>query len=579
MVDTKNLFRYLRPYWKAAIMAPILMLFQVVTELLQPKLMADIVDSGISRGDLSYIVHTGVLMICVALVGVLGGFGCVYFSSIAAQSFGTDLRSDLYRKVQTFSFARLDDFKTASLITRLTNDIIQVQNVVLIMLRILVRAPLLSIGGLIMTVVINPGLASILFVTIPVLVLALAYVIRKGFPIFNKVQKGLDRVNSVMRENLSGVRVVKAFNRSAYENLRFGQVNDEYTAIGIRATRLVGLTMPVMMLVLNFSIVAVIWFGGIRVNSGNMQVGQVMAFINYMTQILFSLLIVSFMLMMVSRAKVSADRIQEVMSTQSEITDPAVEAAADSINVGCVEFQNVSFRYNATGGEPVLRDITFTAHTGETVAILGATGSGKSTLVNLIPRFYNVTGSQIMIDGTDLRNFKLKTLRDGIGMVLQDTILFSGTIRDNIRWGKEDAADAEVVAAAQAAQAHDFIIGLPDGYNTVVGQRGVNLSGGQKQRIAIARAILRKPAILILDDSTSAVDVATEARIHEALRKLSKQTTCIMIAQRISTVLDADTILVLDNGNIIGCGNHDELLQTNRVYQDIYHSQLGTEVI
>lgn len=573
----RKLAGYLRPYWKAVLSAPLFMLFQVVTELLQPKLMADIVDKGIARGDLGYIVQTGLIMIGVALVGVIGGFGCVFFSSIAAQSFGTDLRSDLYKRVQTFSFADLDKFKTASLITRLTNDVVQVQNVVLTMLRILVRAPLLSIGGLVMALAINPGLAMILVVTVPVLVLTLAYVIRKGFPLFARVQKGLDRVNTVMRENLSGVRVVKAFVRSGYEMNRFGSVNDQFTEISIQAIRMVSVIMPVMILVLNLSILAVIWFGGIRVNSGNMQVGQVMAFINYMTQILFSLMIVGFMLMMVSRAKVSADRIGEVLDTETKIKDRE-NASSSPIKTGRVDFENVYFRYEGAGGEPVLRNITFTAMPGETVAILGATGSGKSTLVNLIPRFYDAAEGRVLIDGVDVRDIKLDQLRREIGVVLQESILFSGTVRDNIRWGRDNASDEEVTEAAKAAQAHDFIAELPEGYDTLIGQRGVNLSGGQKQRIAIARALIKKPAILILDDSTSAVDVATESRIQDAMKTLTVNSTCIVIAQRISTVLEADKILVLEDGQIVASGTHRELMQSSEVYRDIYYSQLGTEV-
>jgi len=574
----RKLAAYLKPYWKAASLAPLFMLFQVVMELLQPKLMADIVDTGIAHGDLRYIVRTGLLMIGISLVGIIGGWGCVVFSSIAAQSFGTDLRSDLYKKIQTFSFTNLDKFKTASLITRLTNDVVQVQNVVLTMLRILVRAPLLSIGGLIMAITINPGLATILVVTVPILILTLTYVIRKSFPLFSRVQKELDGVNSVLRENLSGVRVVKAFVRSDYEIKRFGLVNDQYTDVGIQAARIVSTIMPVMMLVLNFSILAVIWFGGIRVNSGNMQVGEVMAFINYMTQILFSLMIVGFMLMTVSRAKVSAERIEEVLGTETDIMDRET-ASGVSIKIGRVDFEDVSFRYEGAGGEPVLRNITFTALPGETVAILGATGSGKTTLVNLISRFYEVTEGRVLIDGVDVREYKLNALRSGISMVLQESILFTGTVWDNIRWGRQDASDEEVIAAAKAAQAHEFITKLPEAYDTLIGQRGINLSGGQKQRVAIARALLKEPVILILDDSTSAVDVATEALIQAALRKLLKNCTSIVIAQRISTVLEADKILVLEQGRIVDFGNHNELIQTSKVYQDIYYSQLGVEVV
>lgn len=569
---------YLKPYWKAALLAPLLMLLEVITDLIQPKLMADIIDKGIANGDTDFIIQTGLTMIGVTLIGVVGGFGCVFFSSVAAQSFGTDLRSDLFSKVQSFSFASLDKLKTASLITRLTNDITQVQNLVLIMLRILVRAPMLCIGGIIMALAIDPGLALILVVTVPVLAAALAIVIGKGFPLFRKVQERLDRVNGVMRENLTGVRVIKAFVRADYEIKRFGTVNDEYKAISMQASRIVGMIMPVMILLLNLSILAVIWFGGIRVNNGDMLVGQVMAFINYMTQILFSLMIVGFMLMMVSRAKVSADRIQEVLATETEITDKP-DASTTPITAGRVDFQQVSFRYAGAGGEPVLRNITFTALPGETVAFLGSTGSGKTTLVNLIPRFYDVTEGRVLVDGSDVRDIKLDTLRQSLGIVLQESILFTGTVRENIRWGCEEASEEQIIGAAKAAEAHDFITNLSEGYDTLIGQRGVNLSGGQKQRLSIARALIKRPAILILDDSTSAVDVATETQIQNNLKNLLKSTTCIVIAQRISTVLRADKILVLEDGRIIDSGTHQELMQTSRVYQDIYYSQLGEAVV
>lgn len=574
----KKLAVYLKPYWKATILAPLFMLIEVAADLYQPKLMAEIVDKGIATGNINLIVHTGLLMIGIALVGVIGGIGAITFSSIAAQNFGTDLRNDLFKKVQYFSFVSLDKFKTASLITRLTNDITQVQNFVLIMLRILVRSPLMFIGGLIMALTTNPGLSLILVITVPILALSVGYVISKGFPFFTKVQAGLDKVNTVMRENLTGVRVVKAFVRSDYEMHRFADVNDQYMNLTIKATRLIGLIMPIMMTVLNLSVLAVIWFGGIRVNSGNMQVGQVMAFINYMTLILFSLMMAGFMMMMISRAKASADRIEEVLSQDTEIIDK-IDASSTPITLGKVDFENVFFHYEGSGGEPVLQNINFTAKAGETLAILGTTGSGKSTLIELIPRFYETSEGKVLIDGIDVRDYKLETLRNSISMVLQESILFSGTVRENIRWGKQEATDEEVFEAAKAAEAHDFIMKLTAGYDTLIGQRGVNLSGGQKQRIAIARALIKKPAILILDDSTSAVDVTTESLIQEALKTIAKNTTTIVIAQRITTVLDADKILVMEDGRIVGSGTHDELMQTNQVYQEIYYSQLGTEVV
>jgi ATP-binding cassette subfamily B multidrug efflux pump len=575
-----KLVSYLKPHWKAAVLAPLLMLLEVVMDLLQPTLMARIVDQGVAAGDLGFILRTGGLMVSAALLGVVGGVGCTIFSSFAAQNFAADLRSALYRKVQSLSFANLDQFKIASLVTRLTSDVVQVQNVVLILLRSLVRAPLLCIGGMLMAVVLNPGLAAILLFTVPVLALSLVLVIRKGFPLFRAVQQRLDQVNAVIRENLAGVRVVKAFVRADYENRRFQDANQGLTGISIRASRTMGLLLPIMMLVMNLSIVAVIWFGGIRVDRGGLQVGAVMALINYMTQILFALMMAGFMLVMVSRAKASADRIGEVLAAEPAVRDAALDSRnrTGRIQTGRVEFENVSFRYQKSGETPALREISFTAQPGQTVAILGATGSGKSTLVNLIPRFYDPTEGRIRLDGVDLRDYGLYELRAGIGMVFQESILFTGTILENIRWGRDEANEAEVMAAAEAAQAHEFISRLPDGYQTMLGQRGVNLSGGQKQRLAIARALLRRPRILILDDSTSAVDLATEAKIQVALKKMDG-VTCFLIAQRISSVLEADQILVLENGTLIASGTHRQLLDSCGVYQDIYRSQLGEEAV
>ena len=574
----KILATYLKPYWKATLLAPILMIIEVATNLIQPLLMVEIVDEGIKSGNVTYIIRLGVIMVGIALFGIIGGLGNVYFSSIVAQNYGTDLRTDLFKKVQSFSFENLDKFKTASLITRLTNDVMQIQNIVLAMLRVLVRAPLLGIGSIVMALTLNPGLASILLMTIPILALSILFVIKKGIPIFTKVQKKLDRVNTVMRENLTGIRVVKAFVRSDYEKQRFCEANNDLRDITMKASRIVGITMPVMMVVMNFSIVAIIWFGGIKANYGDMQVGQIMAFINYMMQVLFSLIMLSFMLMMVSRAKASTDRIIEVLKTKTDIHD-TLEASDEPIKNGHVDFKEVFFRYPNAGGEPVLKNITFSAISGETVAIIGATGSGKSSLVNLIPRFYDVTEGKVLIDGKDIRNIKLNTLRNCVSMVLQESILFSGTIMENLRWGRDDAKDEEVIEAAKKADAHDFITHFPDGYNTVVGQRGVNLSGGQKQRLAIARALLKNPVILIMDDSTSAIDMGTEARIQSALKVLLKKPTCFIIAQRISTVLEADKIIVLEDGEIINIGNHSELLQKCSIYQDIYYSQMGKEVV
>lgn len=573
-----KILKYLKPHWKFALMAPLLMLLEVVCDLAQPTLMARIVDEGVIKGDLTVVLKTGLTMVGTAFIGLLGGIGCTTTSSFASMNFGCDVRSEVFKKIQKFSFSNLDKFKTASLITRLTNDIVQVQQIVLVSLRMLVRAPLLCIGGFIMAMGINRRLGLILVVAIPLLVTSIVSIVSRGFPLFRIVQKRLDKINDVMRENLTGVRVIKAFVRSDLEKKRFKAANDNMVEVSLKAGRLMMLVMPVMMLIMNFSVAAVIWFGGIQASKGSMQVGEIMAFINYLTQILFSLMMVTMMIMNYSRAKVSADRINEVLEADIDIKDSA-GASEEAIERGRITFENVSFRYPGAGGEPVLKNISFTANPGETIAILGATGSGKSTLVNLIPRLYDVTEGRILIEGRDIRDIKLSTLRKSISVVLQESILFTGTIRENIRWGKDEASEDEVIQAAAAAQAHEFITRFPEGYDTKIGQRGVNVSGGQKQRLSIARAIIKKPPILILDDSTSAVDMATEAKLQGALKELMKDTTSFVIAQRISTVLDADKIIVLEDGKIAAVGNHEELLKTSPIYMDIYTSQLGKEAV
>ena len=546
-------------------------------DLLQPFLMASIINNGIMTGDLQHIQSTGLWMILVAFIGLLGGVGCTIFSTFASQGFGMDLRDSLFTKVQSFSFRNLDQLKIGSLITRMTNDVMQVQNFVMMLLRSFVRSPLLFIGSLIMAISISPGLTLILAIGVPLLVVLLAVIIKKSFPLFTKVQDRLDNVNNVLQENLSGIRVIKAFVRSAYERSRFAKANEEYTSIAITAARLMALTMPILTLVLNASIVAVLWYGGLLNRDGILPAGDLVAFLNYVTQLLFALLFISNMLSFLSRAKVSADRVNEVLHTTSELVE-APAAATAAIHSGEVTFERVSFGYDQLGGELVLNDISFQAEPGQTIAILGATGSGKSSLVSLIPRLYDPAAGRVLIDGIDVKSMSMDHLRSQIGMVLQKAILFSGTIRDNIAFGRPEATQEEVEAAARAAEAHDFIMQMPDGYLTRLGQRGVNLSGGQKQRLSIARALLMSPRILILDDSTSAVDLGTESRIQRALRELMNRSTNIIIAQRISSVVDADQILVLnDNGTLAAKGTHEELLKTNSIYMDIYRSQWKEE--
>ncbi|MGC8971574.1 MAG: ABC transporter ATP-binding protein [bacterium] len=573
----KKLLIYLKPYWKVAILAPILMIIEVICDLSQPTLLARIVDYGIVKGDLYFILRTGLLMVGIAFIGMIGGVGCTITSTIASQGFGTDLRASVFKKIQSFSFSTLDKFKASTLITRLTNDITQLQNLVMMSLRIVVRAPLLFLGGIVMMISINYKLASILVLVVPLLIFIFIHLVKRSFPLFTIVQQKIDKLNSVILENLLGIRVVKAFVREELERSRFNEANEDLMRASLNAFMLMITFMPLMMLIMNLGVTAALWFGGLLVDRGDMHVGQIMASVNYMTQILFSLMMIGNIFVFISRASASADRVNEILEAEIDIKN-SPNADKTPITGGEVVFENVSFSYDGFGGELVLKDISFTASPGEVVAILGTTGSGKSTLVNLIPRLYDVSSGRILIDGRDVREIDLDILRSAISAVPQETILFSGTIKENILWGNESATDEEIIEAAKIAQAHDFIMSFSEGYDTVIGQRGVDLSGGQKQRIAIARAIIKKPTILILDDCTSAVDLATEQRILKGLRGLKRCTTFI-IAQRISTIMNADKILVLDDGELIAQGKHEELLQSCPLYQEIYKSQIGEEVL
>ncbi len=569
-----RLAAFLKPYRHWAILAPLLMFLEVAMDLLQPWLIARIIDQGIARLDMAFVVSTGLLMVGVALIGAVGGVGCTVFSVLASQGLGTDLRSALFRQVQGLSFGNLDRLETGQLITRLTNDVTQVQDVVSMLLRIMVRAPLMMIGSMIMAVLTSPRLALMLIVLVPFVLGVLLWVLNRAYPMFSRVQQKLDTLNTVLQENLAGVRVVKAFVRAAHEKARFGTVNEGLMELTVRATRMLAVTMPAVMLALNLGVVAAIWFGGRQVTLGGMKVGELVAFINYLMRSLMSLMMASMLVMRVARGQASAERIQEVLDSVPEVQNRP-GARTSFTPRGRIAFEDVSFSYEQDGSAPVLQGISFVAEPGQVVAILGATGAGKSSLVHLIPRFYDVTAGRITLDGVDVRDVDQAALRRSIGIALQEAVLFTGTIRDNIRYGRPEAGDAEVIAAAQAAQAHDFICQFPEGYDTVLGQRGVNLSGGQKQRIAIARALLIRPAVLILDDSTSSVDVETESRIQETLKGLMRERTSLVIAQRISTVLNADKILVLENGRIAAAGTHAELLASSPIYQEIYASQLG----
>lgn len=574
MRSLRQLARFLRPYWRYAMICPLLMVVEVAMDLLQPKLMQQIVDVGIARLDLTMVLHTGLFMVCAALIGLLGGGGNTILAVKVAQGVGADLRSTLFRKVLSFSFGNLDDLKTGELVTRLTNDVIQVQEVVMILFRILIRAPLMLIGSIIMAVLTSPRLAVIVFLLLPILAGLLRWVLRSVQPMFAQVQRRLDVMNTILQENLAGMRVVKAFVRAHYEQRRFDRANDDLMNQSIRAIRLMAVVMPGMTLALNLGIVGAIWFGGLQVMYGDMQVGQIIAFVNYLLRTLFAVVMVGMLLVRVSRAEASAERILEVLHSQPEITD-RLDALATCAPQGRVVFEHVTFNYNGNRHDPVLQDLHFTAEPGQTVAILGATGSGKSSLVHLIPRFYDVTAGRVLIDGVDVRDLSQTVLHQRIAIVLQEAILFSGTIRENICYGRPEATEEEMIIAAKAAQAHEFISAFPDGYATQLGQRGVNLSGGQKQRIALARAVLTNPSILILDDSTSAVDLETESKIQHAFAALMRGRTSFVIAQRISTVLNADKILVLDEGRLVAEGKYRDLMASSPVYREIYESQLG----
>lgn len=573
----KRYLKYFKGAWPAVILAPLMMIFEVLCDLMQPDIMANIVDIGIQGGaGTNYILREGIKMMGIALMGFVGGAGSLFFATKASQHFGYNLRKDVFHRIQEYSFANIDKFSGASLVTRTTNDVVTLITFVGMALRMFVRSPMTFVGGIAHAIDINATLAWILAVSIPLLIVVVVLVISKTFPLFKQVQYKLDRVNAVIQENLTGIRVVKAFDRSEHETKRFGGVNDDYVNISIKANRIMSFMMPGITLIMNASIIAVLWFGAKIVGAGNMKVGEVSAFITYITRILSSLMMMSMMFMMISRAQASANRISEVLDEEIDIVSPE-NPEKTTVEKGEVEFKNVSFRYRGAGGDPVLKNISFKASPGETVAILGSTGSGKSTLVNLIPRLYDATEGEVLVDGVDVRKYDVEGLRKSIGMVLQDVILFTGTIKDNLRWGKPDATDEEVYEAAAMAQAEEFIQKNPLRYDAVLGQRGVNFSGGQKQRLSIARALIKKPKILILDDSTSAVDTATEAKIRSCFNNQLKGTTVIIIAQRISSAKNADKIIVMENGKIVDVGNHETLLANSEVYREIYNSQLEKE--
>lgn len=565
--------KYLKPYKVGAALAVIFLALVVAADLAIPRLVQTIIDDGVAKQNMAVITQTSLLMVGVSLLSALFMTANTIFAIRSSRSFEADFREATYEKIQSFSFGNLDEFTTGQLLTRLTSDLNQVRTVVTLSLRMFTRMPLTFLGSIAIMLVTNLRLSLIMAVLLPVTLVVSYFFIRLLQPLFTKVQERLDRLNQVMQENLLGIRVVKAFVRRDYENKRFEKVNDELYGNSLRVAQLLSLFNPLTVALLNLGIVGVLYYGGLQIQVGSATVGEIVAFTNYLNSAMFAVLTLSLMVGNVASANVSAGRILAVINSEPKIkVDPSAKRL--DILSGRVSFEGVSFSYS-NGGTPVIHDITFEAEPGERVAILGATGSGKTTLVNLIPRFYDVTGGKVVVDGIDVRELDLKSMRSGIGVCMQDTMLFSGTIKDNIRFGRKDASDEEVVEAAKAAQTHDFISGFPEGYDTVVGQRGITLSGGQKQRIAIARALLVKPKILILDDSTSSIDAETEYEIEKALDQVLAGTTRFIVAQRISTVLHADKIIVLDEGAMVAQGTHRKLLATSPIYREIYESQLG----
>ncbi|EIP98489.1 LOW QUALITY PROTEIN: ABC-type multidrug transport system, ATPase and permease component [Opitutaceae bacterium TAV1] len=566
----RQLLPCLRGHWFPILIAPLLMTGEVVLDLLQPRFVQHIIDQGIGQSDLATVTHTAFFMLAAAVGGLVCGGGCGFFAVRAGLGFGASLRRSVFHKVQSLSFADLDRLETGPLITRLTSDVNQVQDMAIMLLRGMVRTPLLLVGSIVMAVLTSPRLSLLFLVIIPILVTALVIISRKTFPLYRQVQQGLDDVNTVLQENLAGSRVVKAFARAGHESERFARVNHTLVRRTVEAIRTGARLQPFMMLTLNVGIVAVLWAGAHRVRTGDLQVGEIVAFINYLMHALMSLAFFSFMVVQMSRAHASVRRIAEILEARPSLKSPSPPRALPPRVEGRVAFENVSFSYAGEGGNPVLKNISFTAGPGQTVAILGATGSGKSTLAHLIPRFYDATEGRVTLDGVDVRDIPEADLHRHVGIALQEPVLFGSTVGENIAFARPDAPPELVADAARTAQADTFISHMPEGYATAVGQRGVTLSGGQK----IARALLPRPAVLILDDSTSAVDLRTESFIRDALSAQDFCQTRIIIAQRISTVVDADRILVLDEGQLVAAGTHATLLETSPVYREIYQSQI-----
>jgi ATP-binding cassette, subfamily B, multidrug efflux pump len=572
-----KLLRLLRPYRISIAIILVLAFFQSLASLFLPTLMADIVDSGIVKGDTAYIVRVGGIMLLVTVGGMICAITGSFFSAKVSIGFGRIIRGKVFAHVEEFSLHEFDSFSSASLITRTTNDTTQVQQVITLILSMLITAPMMAIGGVILALSQDRVLVWVLVAAMPVVFIVFVLIIRRAVPLFQIMQVKLDALNLVLDEGMTGVRVIRAFDRNAHEHKRFDTANLDLTDTAINVNRIIAFLMPAMMLTLNLTSVAILWFGSIRVNNGDMQIGSLIAFLQYAVLILFSMLMVAVLFVMLPRAAASADRINEVLAVTPEIKDP-VEALPAGLQRGYVEFQNVTFSYPGAE-EPAISDISFRAGPGEVTAIIGGTGSGKSTLVNLIPRFYDVDKGRVLVDGRDVREMSQEELRAKIGFVPQQARLFTGSITENIRYGKGDASIDEVQHAAEIAQATEFVVAMSDGFDSAISQGGINVSGGQKQRLSIARALVRRPEIYVFDDSFSALDFTTDARLRAALRGETRDATVLIVAQRVGTVMNADRIIVLDEGRIAGIGNHRELLETCQVYQEIISSQLSLEEI
>ncbi len=571
----KKWTKYIKPYLHYFILGPVCMIIEVIGEMLMPIFLAAIINRA-NEGTLTVgsSLIIAALMVLTALIMMAGGVGGSYFGTKASVNFAADLRADVYKKVQTFSFTSIDKFSTGSLVTRLTNDITQMQNMVNMMLRMMLRAPGMLIGGIIMAISLNPSLSVVLAVSIPILLISVGTLVYRGFSRFAKMQTKIDNLNNTVKENITNMRVVKSFVREDHEKVKFEEANRDLKDAGMHAMSIMIFMTPVMTIIMNLTTLAVIWFGGRMVLNVGMDVGDLSAFITYVAQILSSLMMVTMMFMMSSRALASAKRVSEVLDETTDLHDLYAAYPEKQVEVGDIEFRDVTFRYNKTSEEPVLANVSVKIKAGTTVGIIGSTGAGKTTFVSMIPRLYDPDAGQVLVDGVDVKDYSLYNLREGIGMVLQKNVLFSGSIAENLRWGDHDATDEEIKTAADYAQADKFVTSFKDGYDHMLDQGGTNVSGGQKQRLCIARTLLKKPKILILDDSTSAVDTATEAQIRRAFREELDGSTKIIIAQRISSVMEADNIIVMNDGCITGIGNHETLLAENTEYQEIYYSQM-----